>query len=121
MKVNQYHTFFAWAARIIAMLFALFLGIFAADVFNESNDFWSTTLSLGIHLIPSLIILLILWFAWKQEWVGGILYILLGFAYVIWSQGRFNWTVYLVIAGPMFLIGILFWLSWINHRKYHKG
>jgi len=32
---------------------------------------------------------------------------------VLMAWGRFEWTTYLLIAGPLFLIGALFLVNWV--------
>ena len=36
-----------WTPRILGILFAGFLGLFALDVFNEGHTFWRTILRWG--------------------------------------------------------------------------
>jgi len=100
-----------WTPRILCILFAGFLSIFAADVFGEGYGFWQTILALLIHLIPTWLVLMVLAVAWRWEWAGGTLLIGLGAFYLIEFWGRFHWSAYLCISGPLFLTGILFLLS----------
>lgn len=106
-----------WAPRILCLLFAGFLSVFATDVFGEGYGFWKTVLALLIHLIPTWILLVMLAIAWRWEWAGGILLIGLGAFYLFEFWGRFRWPTYLVISGPLFLTGILFFLSWFGRRQ----
>ena len=105
-----------WTPRILCLLFAGFISLFAADVFGEGNGFWRTILALFMHLIPTWIVLIVLAIAWRRGWVGAILFVLLGAVYLVHFWGRFPWTAYLVISGPLFLIGILFSLDWFCGR-----
>ena len=102
-----------WTPRILCLLFAAFLSIFAADVFGEGYGFWKTVLALLIHLIPTWLVLIMLAIAWRWEWAGGILLTGLGAFYLIAFWGRFPWSTYLCISGPLFLVGILFFLNWL--------
>ena len=106
-----------WTPRILCLLFAAFISIFAADVFGAGYGFWKTILALLIHLIPTGIILVILAISWRWEWVGGTLFTALGALYLIMFWGRFHWSVYLVIAGPLFLVGVLFFLNWLFPKE----
>jgi hypothetical protein len=110
-----------WSPRILCLLFAAFISIFAADVFGEGYGFWKTILALLIHLIPTWIVLIMLAISWHREWVGGILLIALGALYLIAFWGRFHWSAYLCISGPLFLVGILFFLSWFYRRELRTG
>jgi len=106
-----------WTPRILCLLFAAFISLFAADVFNEGRGFWRTILALLIHLIPTWIVLAVLFLAWRREWVGGLLFGALGAAYLIQAWGRFHWSAYLCISGPLFLVGVLFFLNWIYRKE----
>ena len=107
-----------WSPRILAMLFALFTSLFALDAFSEGQDFWNTILAFVMHLVPTFIVIILLVVAWRWEWIGTIVFISLGIFYVIWTWGRFAGTTYILMAGPLVLIGILFWFSWkLPHNK----
>jgi len=106
-----------WTPRILGILFAVFVSLFALDVFDEGYGFWKTILALLMHLIPTGIILIALTIAWRWEGVGGILFIALGVWYLIMFWGRFHWSAYMVISGPLFLIGILFLINWLYRRE----
>jgi hypothetical protein len=41
---------------------------------------------------------------------------MLGVLYLVMFWGRFPWSVYALIAGPLFLLGALFLLSWSRRR-----
>ena len=47
-----------WTPRIMCILFAVFVSLFAFDVFGEGYGFWKTLLALLMHLIPTGIILI---------------------------------------------------------------
>ena len=101
-----------WTPRILCILFALFVSLFALDVFNEGYSFWKTALALLMHLIPTGVILVVLAISWRWEWVGGVLYPACGLFYIVMFWGRFNWAAYVLLSGPMFLVGILFFINW---------
>jgi len=113
--------FLFWTPRILCLLFAVFISLFAMDVFNENHGFWKTTLALLIHLIPTGLLLLILGATWRREWVGGLLFPALGTMYVLASWGRFPWHVYAIISGPLFLVGALFLLNWRYRTELHRS
>jgi len=106
-----------WTPRILCVLFAAFISIFALDVFDGNHGLWNTILALLMHLIPTGIILVMLAISWRWEWVGGILFPALGVCYLIMTHGRFPWSTYLVISGPLFLVGALFLLNWFYRRE----
>jgi len=106
-----------WTPRVLCILFALFLSLFALDVFSEGHGFWETILALLIHLVPVYIVVIVIVIAWRWEWVGAILFTALGLFYLIQSWGRFHWSAYLVISAPLFLLGVLFLFNWIYRAQ----
>ena len=106
-----------WTPRILCLLFAVFISLFAADVFSEGYGIRKTVLALLVHLIPTWVILIVLAVSWRREWVGGILFTALGALYLIQFWGRFHWSAYLCISGPLFIIGVLFFLNWRCRRE----
>ena len=107
----------AWMARILSILFALFISIFAMDVFSEGFGFWKTMLALFIHLLPALLVIIILLLSWRWEWIGGVIYSILGIAYIVYGWGKFDWTAFIFISGPLFLLGILFLIAWYQKKQ----
>ena len=116
MKKNE---IILWTARTLSIVFACFISIFALDVFDEENEFWNTIPALMLHLIPTFIIILIIIFSWNRPLIGGLFYTFLGIAYIVYSWGKFDWTVYFIIAGPLFFLGILYFIFW--YQKKHPA
>jgi hypothetical protein len=112
-----------WTPRILAILFILFLMLFSLDVFGNGYNFWQTLLGLFMHNIPALLLLIVLIISWKKyEIVGGIFFILAGLLYIVslLTSSGFEWYMLswsLIIAGPAFLIGILFLIEWYRKRN----
>ena len=118
-RVNR---FVYWTPRILCILFLLFLALFSLDIFDANYDFWGTVLGLFMHNIPVFILLGVLIISWKYEIVGGIVFILAGLLYIITTIGRVDeWYIALswslTIAGPAFLIGILFLINWYLKKR----
>jgi hypothetical protein len=105
-----------WTPRVLAILFAAFISMFAFDVFGEGYTFWETIVALVMHLVPTAAVLVALAIAWRWSWVGGILFLALGLVYIlVFREG--DWIVYLLISGPLFLVGALFLCSaWAQKR-----
>jgi hypothetical protein len=107
-----------WTPRVLCIVFAIFISLFALDVFSEGYSFWKTILALMIHLIPTVVIVAVLAVSWRWEWIGGILFIFFGAFYIVSFWGRFPWVTYLVISGPLFLIGVLFLINWFYRKEF---
>jgi hypothetical protein len=101
-----------WSPRLLALLFAGFLSLFAFGAVTEGHGLRASTIHFVMSLLPTLVVLLSLAIAWRWEWVGASLFLGLAVAYVGVSWGRFPLSTYLVIAGPMILVALLFLAHW---------
>lgn len=110
-----------WAPRVLTVLFILFLGLFALDVFSEGYGPWETVVALFIHLIPHMTLALVLVVAWRWEWVGAVLFLGLGLFYIFSTWGRFPFITYVTISGPLFLVSILFGIGWIYRDEVRNS
>ncbi len=117
MQVQQ-NRFLFWLPRILSLAFAIFITLFSLDVFSEPSPFWDKVLGFIIHLIPTLVILLILFIAWKHEWVGALFFFLLGIFYMVMTRLKMDILAYIFISGSLLLIAVLFLISWLH--KHHR-
>jgi hypothetical protein len=105
-----------WAPRAICMAFAIFLSMFALDVFGEGYSFWKTLSALLVHLLPVYIVLVVLAMAWRWEWIGAA-----GFAGLAMWYAKGNWRRHpdwiAIIAGPLLVIAALFLFNWVKHDE----
>jgi hypothetical protein len=101
-----------WTPRILSILFAVFISLFALDVFGEGYGFWKTLWALLMHLVPTSLVLIALVLAWRWEWLGGLLFLGLGTGYLLLAGNRVQWSALLFIAGPLYVVGLLFLVSW---------
>ena len=124
-KINK---FVYWTPRILSIIFICFLALFSLDVISPELSFWQIVVGLFIHNIPVFILLIVLLISWKHEIVGGIAFILAGALYVATIlmnilRNSFEWYMVswiLTIAGPAFLIGVLFIINWIKRQNNQK-
>jgi hypothetical protein len=120
-----------WTPRILSILFICYLSLFSLDVYEPGMSAGDVALGMFMHNIPSLIMIVLLVIAWRKEIVGaisfigaGLLYIgLVGFNVV---NSELPWYIAitwgLTIAGPAFLIGILYLINWQKDKltKYNN-
>ena len=109
-----------WSPRILTIFFILFVSLFALDTFKSENTTAQNIAAFLIHLVPSFVLILLLLAAWRLEWIGTIGFAALGITYIVISWGRFPLITYLTISGPLFLISILFLISWIKRNHTDK-
>jgi hypothetical protein len=103
-----------WTPRLLTILFAIFISVFALDAFAAGGGFQKTLIAFTIHLIPTAIIVTILILSWKREWIGGVIFFLLGIVYAVFAFNHPQWILF--ISGPLFVISVLFFIGWF--RRY---
>jgi len=97
-----------WTPRVLAIAFALFLALFALDIFSEKLTIGKTVIALLMHLIPTFLLLLVVAIAWRWRLVGGILFVLLGTASIFVFHTYREPISFMVISLPIFVVGVLF-------------
>jgi len=103
----------------------LFISLFALDAFQPEHTIWQQIGAFLMHLIPSLILLALLLIAWKWEYIGGIIFTIigLGFSPFIFKHNYdMNHSVWLslgiisMITLPFVIVGILFIMSHYQNK-----
>lgn len=110
--------FFYWLPRILTIIFTCFLALFALDVFIPGKTIDYYLVALFIHLIPNFILLLALFVAWKNDKLGGVIFLLIGIVTTIIFKSYSMPTSLFIVSFPILLIGILFVVnSYIKRTK----
>lgn len=109
-----------WLPRIICILSILFISMFAADSFEGGLTIWQQLSAFLFHLIPSFVLIGLLILAWRMEFIGGLIFILIGIVlspFVFIMNYKMNNSVWmslfiiLSITIPFIIVGILFIVS----------
>lgn len=119
LRESKMGKFVYWAPRILAIVFALILFKFALDAFFEEPSiiipvvvsFWTKVGVLLVHLIPTSILVIVIWAAWENETAGGLMFAILGLIYLIMIWGGVSFLAGAVMTGPVFLTSALFFLN----------
>jgi len=98
-------------AKILVIAYTIFLGLFALDMFDGSAPWYIMLGGFLIHLIPNFILIGIAIVAWRREKIGGIIFILLSIIFTVFFRTYTEFSTFLLISVPLFLIGLLFLLS----------
>lgn len=106
-----------WTPRVLGIAFALFLSLFALDVFSEGYPPWKTVLALGIHLVPAGVVALALVIAWRFEWAGAALFA--GLALFVWSNWNVRESAAILLIGVPLVLASLFLANWLNRAELH--
>jgi len=124
--VKKSITVFHWLPRILCIIAILFISVFALDAFAPGLTIWQQIGGFLIHLIPSFVLLAFLVLAWKREYVGGIIFIIIGIVsslFIFVHNYEMNDSIWMSlgivisITVPFLLVGILFLLSHFQKKK----
>lgn len=110
MMTSPVRKLLLWSPRILGILIALFLGVFALDTIGQGLP------ALLLHAAPTLLLLVVVAVSWRWEWVGGSMFIVLAVlvGVVAWARGA-AWN--LVICVPLLVVGVLFLWNWRHHKE----
>ena len=117
---------FHWLPRIICILAILFVSLFALDAFAPELTIWQQIGAFLIHLIPSFILLALLIIAWKWEFIGGIIFTIIGLGlspFVFVHNYKMNESIWmslgiiLTITIPFVFVGVLFIVSHFRKKQ----
>lgn len=118
--------FYHWLPRILCICAILFISMFSFDVFSTEHPIWYQIGDLMMHLIPSFVLLGLLILAWKKEYLGGIIFMVIGLGlspFVFNMNYAMNHSVWmslgviLSITIPFIVIGVLFIISHFKKKK----
>lgn len=110
---------FHWAPRILSIGFVLFLSLFSLDVFSEYSGY-QIILPLFMHLLPSIILLIVIIIAWKYDLVGAVVFLGFPALYVLDVGLTRPLSWYLAIVMPSTIVGILYFISWIQKGGHNR-
>jgi hypothetical protein len=109
-------TLLFWTPRVLCLAVALFLALFAFDVFGEPGTVWMKVVGFAIHLAPTWALLVVLALAWRWEWIGAAAcFAMAGFYAATFGRHHLDWD--LIIAGPVVLVGVLFLVGWVYRKQ----
>jgi hypothetical protein len=115
-----------WTPRILCIVAILFVSLFALDAFAFGLTIWQQLAGFLKHLIPSYILLAFLVIAWKYEYIGGLIFAIMGLGFspfIFLHNYQMNHSVcmsliiILMITFPFVVVGLLFILSHFMKKK----
>lgn len=110
-----------WIPRVLAMILAILLAMFAMDVFLEGNDFWQTSEDFVTHLIPALSVVIILVIGWRRDGLASIGFLVLAVAYFVALSGWKHVPETLTLTLPPLGISLAFFARMRLLRSANTG
>lgn len=102
-----------WSPRLAALLIILFVGLFSLDVFGMGGSPLEVLGAFLMHSIPSIVMLVVLVFAWKRPVVGFVAFLLVAAGFIVFFvRDIYALTNLLLFVLPLLLIASLFYADW---------
>ena len=102
-----------WAPRIAAILIILFTSLFSLDVFEMKASPLELLGGFLIHNIPSIVMIVLLIFAWKRPLVGFVAFLVATALFTIFFvRSIYALPNLLLFVLPILLVAFLFYVDW---------
>jgi hypothetical protein len=101
-----------WTPRIAAIGIIFFVSLFSLDVFEMDASPLQLLGGFIIHNIPSIVMIVLLIFAWKRPMVGFFAFLLAGLFFLRFVIFNLSLGHFLLFSGPLLLISTLFYADW---------
>lgn len=109
-----------WIARILMIVFILFLTMFSLDVFEIEATLLEQLGGFVMHSIPSLVLVAVLLVSWRNPLLGGVLTLASAAALMLrWRLWSILELATMIL--PLVIVGILFIAAHIVSRKRVSG
>lgn len=118
MPATNRYQLLEWSPRVLAILYAIFISLFAFDVWSMDGTFWERLGGFLIHLAPTYTILIALFVAWRWPLLGGSLFIAVAVIFSVLFGWEQEWQSFLLLGAPPVIIGLLFlWDGWLKRQQ----
>lgn len=114
MKIQKVLTI--WFPRVLAIIYTLFIALLSFDVFSMDGSIIEKMGGLLIENIPTILLLIALFFAWKKPITGGAIFIVLSILFTFFFKTYQRWDAFVLISFPLLLVGGLFLLNKNEHN-----
>jgi hypothetical protein len=101
-----------WAPRLASILIIFFVTLFSLDVFEMEASPLELLGAFLIHSLPSIVMLVMLLFAWRRPVVGFIAFLLAGLFFMRFVILGRDLGHFLLFSGPLLLISAMFYIDW---------
>lgn len=106
--------FIFWTPRIAGIVIAVFVSLFALDVFDMQGSLWEKIGGFIIHALPAILMGVMVALSWRRAWIGFVVFLLAALFFLRTLLGNpEGWLgMLLLFSGPMAVIAALFWANW---------
>jgi len=102
-----------WAPRLAAILIIFFISLFSLDVFEMDAPPLELLGGFLMHSIPSMVMIVLLIFAWKRPAVGFVAFLIAAIMMALFSvRDIYALSNLLLFVFPILLVAGLFYVDW---------
>lgn len=105
-----------WLPRVLAILYILFISLFALDALSGQAPVFEKIAGFSIHLIPSFLLAAVLIYSWKYPLQGGVIFIFFSVLFTLYFKTYNQLEIFLLISLPPVVIGALFVILNLTHQ-----
>jgi hypothetical protein len=109
--------FILWAPRVLTIIITIFLSVMVFNIFKGLVVTRENSLAALMNISPALIMIAGLVIGWKHKLAGGIIIMILGIIMTFLLRKYGDLIVFLPLATPILVTGILYVLSFLYERQ----
>ncbi|MFP4364533.1 MAG: hypothetical protein ACLFR1_11785 [Spirochaetia bacterium] len=106
-----------WSGKLLAIYDILFLAMFSLTAMLPEMTWLMKAFVIFLNLFPSFIVLICLLVAWKRPDFGSIAFAAAGVLFTVIFQTYLSLELFILVSGPVFLIAVLFFLTWLLQNR----
>jgi UDP-N-acetylmuramyl pentapeptide phosphotransferase/UDP-N-acetylglucosamine-1-phosphate transferase len=96
---------------VLAVFYMAFFILLSMDVFSMNGTVWQKIGGFIMENVPTILLAIALYLAWKKPTMGGVAFILLSIIFTVFFNTYHRWDTFVLISAPLLVIGGLFLLS----------
>ncbi|MFA5431905.1 MAG: hypothetical protein WC319_03420 [Candidatus Paceibacterota bacterium] len=96
---------------VLAIIYTVFIAILSFDVFDVNASLLEKIGGFVMHNIPTIILLIALFFVWKNILISGAMFLSIFILFTIFFKTYQRWDAFVLISVPLLIIGGLFLLN----------
>lgn len=119
MKIQTIIT--KWFPRVLAIIYIIFIALLSLDVLNANATAIQKIGGLIISNIPTILLLVALFLAWKKPATGGTVFLMLSILFSLFFRTYQRIDTFILISCPLLLVGVLFLLNKKKNENDNRG
>ncbi|MBN2860422.1 MAG: hypothetical protein JXK93_09190 [Sphaerochaetaceae bacterium] len=107
-----------WLTRGLMVVYILFISLFALDSFDSAYSTSQQLISFMIHIAPSVLLAVTLFFAWKRPLVGAAGFLVMSVFFTILVHGPSGGIGFYILVIPALIGSFMFCVESIRTKRH---